>query len=493
MKATTAQAPGLDNQKQSFLGNGMLIALLLAVANFLMHLYFNNRYGYFRDEFDYMACGDHLAWGYVDHPPLIPFLVKICRFVLGDSLRSIRFIPALAISAAVMLTGMIARELGGRRFAIIFSALVFIVSPISLSDGSLLTTNCVEPLLWMGCIYFAILAIKCDDPRYWLCFGVVAGIGLEEKYSIAVLGFAVVVGLLLTSQRRVFATKWIWLGGALLFLVFLPNLLWNVQHHWPFAELMHNIKAEGRDVVLSPAAYFAQQMLIVHPILAPIWIIGVLAFLFSVRLKPYRFLGWTYLVAFTAFVVLKGKNYYLGPIYAVYLAAGAVVIESFIARTRQVWLKPALVVVILAAGAWVAPVVMPVLPVDQFISYMNKLPFKVPRSEHSHMRAVLPQHYADQFGWEEIVAKVNEAYLKLPPQERPGCAIFAQDYGQAGAIDFLGRRHGLPPALSGHQTYYLWGPRGYSGNCMIVLDDSKEKLESMFEHVEYVGTSTDNP
>ena len=493
MKTATDQSAVPANKKQSFLADGMHIVLLLALANFLMHLYFNNRYGYFRDEFDYMACGDHLAWGYVDHPPLIPFLIKISRLLLGDSRRSVRVFPALAISAAVVLTGMIARELGGQRFAIIFSALAFIVSPISLSDGSLLTTNCLEPLLWMGCVYFAILAVKRENPRYWLWFGLVAGVGLEEKYSIAIFGFAIVVGLLLTAQRRVFATKWFWLGGAMAFLIFLPNFLWNVQHHWPFAELMHNIKAGGRDVVLSPAAYFAQQMLIVHPILAPIWIIGVLAFLFSARLKPYRFLGWTYLVAFTMFVVLKGKNYYLGPIYAVYLAAGAVVIESLIARSRQAWLKPALVVVILFAGAWIAPVVMPVLPVDQFISYMNKLPFKVPRSEHSHMRAVLPQHYADQLGWEEIVAKVNEAYLKLSPPERAGCAIFAQDYGQAGAIDFFGRRYGLPPALSGHQTYYLWGPRGYSGNCMIVLDDSKEALESMFEHVEYVGKSTDNP
>jgi hypothetical protein len=255
---------------------------------------------------------------------------------------------------------------------------------------------------------------------------------------------------------------------------------------------MHNIKADGRDVVLSPLAYFAQQVLIVHPLLAPLWIIGVLAFFFSARLKPYRFLGWCYLAAFAVFVVLKGKNYYLGPIYPVYFAAGAVVIESFIARSRQAWLKPALVVVILAGGAWLAPVVMPVLPVDQFISYMEKLPFKVPRSEHSHMRAILPQHYADQFGWEEIVAAVNQAYTQLPPEERPGCGIFAQDYGQAGAIDFLGRRHGLPPALSGHQTYFLWGPRGYSGNCLIVLDDKREVLEGYFEHVEYAGKSADN-
>ncbi len=493
MKITTEQAPVLSNGRTSFLADGMPIVLFLAIANFLLHLYFNNQYGYFRDEFDYMACGDHLAWGYVDQPPLVPFLIRISRLLLGDSLRSIRIIPALATSAAVILTAMIARDLGGRRFAVVLSALAFIAVPMYLNDGSVMTTNCLEPLLWMGCFSFAILAIKRDDPRYWLCFGVVAGIGLEEKYSIAVLGFSIVVGLLLTEQRRVFTRKWIWVGGALAFLIFLPNLLWNVRNHWPFVELMDNIKADGRDVVLSPAAFFAQQVLIAHPILAPIWITGVLAFLFSARLKPYRFLGWCYLAAFTVFVVFKGKNYYLAPIYPVFLAAGAVVIESLIARSRQVWLKPALVVLILAGGAWLAPVVMPVLPIDKFISYMDHLPFKVPRSEHSHMRAILPQYFADEFGWGEIVATVNQAYSRLSPEERPGCGIFAQNYGQAGAIDFFGRRYGLPPALSGHQTYFLWGPRGYSGNCLIVLDDSREVLEREFEHVEYVGKSSDNP
>src|SRR3989440_4576711 len=337
---TTDQTPVPNNQRQSFLADGMPIVLFLAFANFLLHLYFNNRYGYFRDEFDYMACGDRLAWGYVDQPPLVPFLIKISRLVLGDSLRSIRIVPALATSAAVILTAMIARELGGRRFALVLSALAFIGVPIYLNDGSVMTTNCLEPLLWMGCVYFAIMAIKSDDPHYWLWFGVVAGIGLEEKYSIAVLGFAIVVGLLLTEQRRVFTKKWIWLGRALAFLIFLPNLLWNVQNHWPFVQLMHNIKADDRDVILSPPAYFAQQVLIIHPLFAPIWITGVLAFLFSARLKPYRFLGWCYLAAFAVFVVLKGKNYYLGPIYPVYLAAGAAVIESYIARSRQVWLKP---------------------------------------------------------------------------------------------------------------------------------------------------------
>jgi len=229
MTTTPVQSSIPAGERSPFLSDGMLIVLFLAIANFLLHLYFNNRYGYFRDEFNYMACGDHLAWGYVDHPPLIPFLIKLSRLLLGDSLRSIRIVPTLATSAAVVLAAMIARELGGRRFALVLSGLAFIAVPFYLNDGSVMTTNCFEPLLWMGCVYFAILAVKREDPRYWLWFGVVAGIGLEEKYSIAVLGFGLVAGLLLTEQRRVFAAKWIWLGGALAFLVFLPNFLWNVR------------------------------------------------------------------------------------------------------------------------------------------------------------------------------------------------------------------------------------------------------------------------
>jgi len=275
-------------------------------------------------------------------------------------------------------------------------------------------------------------------------------------------------------------------------LIFLPNVIWNVQNHWPFLELMHNIRADGRDVQLSPFEFFSQQILLVHPLNAAIWISGLVALMQSQRFKQYRFLGWCYLVSFTAFVLLKGKNYYLAPIYPLLLAAGAVVIEVGVERTRQAWLKPAMIGLLLAGGAWFAPLVVPVFSVERFVSYMNTLPFKPPRSEHSHESAVLPQHYADQFGWEELTAKTAEAWSRLAPEERNDCGIFAQNYGQAGAIDFFGPRYGLPPALSGHQTYFLWGPRGYSGICLIVLDDDKETLDRLFEHVELVGAS-DHP
>jgi hypothetical protein len=480
-------------EKRTWFSSGMALIWAIALAKFLFHVYFNNRYGYFRDEFDYIACGNHLAWGYVDQPPLIPFLIHICRAVLGDSLRSIRFIPALASSLLVVQTALIAREFGGRRFALLLSAITVVVAPQYLSNGGMLTTNCLEPNLWMGCAYFAILAIKRNDPRYWLWFGVIAGIGLEEKYTIALFGFGIVVGLLLTKQRRLLLDKWLWLGGIAAFLIFLPNLLWNVHYHWPFLQLMHNIRADGRDVVLGPGQYFVQQTILVHPLTAPIWIAGLIALFFSARLKPYRFLAWSYVVCYAVLFVLHGKNYYLAPVYPMLLAAGAVVIDFAFDRRSTAWLKPAIAIVLLASGAHLAPVTVPILSPDHFIAYAKTLPFKLPVMEHEHERAPLPQWYADQFGWQEIVDETALAWNQIPLAERADCAIYAQDYGQAGAIDFLGRRYGLPPALSGHQTYFLWGPRGYSGKCMIVLGERKEKLETYFDSVQFVGLSPDNP
>ena len=490
---TTITTPAAPSERQSALKTGMAIVWAFAIAKLIFHIYFNNRYGYFRDEFNYIACGDHLAWGYVDQPPLIPFLIHISRALLGDSLRAIRFVPALVSSLLVVQAALIVRELGGKTYALLLTTIAVALAPQYLSNGSLLGTNCLEPNLWMGCAYFVILAIKRNDPRYWLWFGVVAGMGLEEKYSIALFGFGVVVGLILTEHRRILLNKWIWLGGVAAFLIFLPNLLWNIHYDWPFLQLMRGIRAEHRDVVLPAGPYFFQQTLLINPLTAPIWIAGLIALLFWKPLQPYRVLGISYVVCYATFFTLHGKNYYLAPIYPMLLAAGAVAIESGLSRPRVGWLKSVIAIILLASGVHLTPIVVPVLSPDKFLAYTKTLPFKLPIMEHSHARAALPQWYSDQFGWKEIVDETAVAWNKLSPAERPDCGVFAQDYGQAGAIDFLGSQYGLPKSLSGHQTWYLWGPRNYSGNCMIVLDDTRETLEKYWNSVEYVGTSADNP
>ncbi len=480
----------------SLLIHGMAIAWAMALAKLVFHIYTNNHYGYFVDEFDYMSCGDHLQWGYVDQPPLIPFLTQISRAVLGDSLRAIRFIPALATSLLIVQTAALTREFGGRRYAQVLSAVSIAIAGMYLSNGNLLGTNCLEPNIWMGCVYCLVLAIKKDDPRYWLGFGVIAGIGLEEKYSILVFGVGIVIGLLLTAQRRAFLNKWMWFGGAAAFLIFLPNLLWNIHYHWPFVQLIRAIRAEGRDVVYGALPYIVQQATILQPLNAPIWIIGLIAFFTSPRLRPYRVLGWCYLVCYATFFALHGKNYYLAPIYPMLLAAGAMQIEHWLdgskaVPARQGW-KPAIIWTLLIGGVISAPMSVPVFPPDTFVKYMKFTHIQLAQTEHFGDQSPLPQWYSDQFGWKEIADEAALAWSRIPPAERQDCGIFAQSYAQAGAIDFFYKAKGLPSALSGDRTYWLWGWRGYSGNCMIVVDGRTEVLERLWNEVEFVGRSAPN-
>ena len=482
----TVEAP----KQNTFLSSGVAIVWGIALAKFILHMYFNNRYGYFRDEFDYMSCGDHLQWGYVDQPPLMPFLLHVSRALLGDSLRAIRFIPALASSLLVVQAASTARQLGGHRYSRLLTAICVALAPQYLSNGGLFGTNVLEPNLWLGCAQFVILAIQKNDPRYWIGFGVVAGLGMEEKYTIAVFGFGIVVGLLLTEQRRTFLHPWIWLGGLAALLVFLPNLLWNLHYDWPFVQLIRAIRAEGRDVVLGPAEWFFQQLLVVSPIAGPVWLAGVFALLFGKPLSRYRVLGWSYVVSYMVIFLQHGKNYYLAPVYPMLFAAGGVALDSWLERSkRTAWLKPTLAAIIVVNGLYLLPITVPVFSPDHFLAYAKTLPFKLPANEHAHTRAALPQWYSDQFGWKEIADETAVAWNRIPPAERADCGIFAQDYGQAGAIDFFGRRQGLPGAMSGDRTYWLWGPHNYSGNCMIVLDDSQEVLDRLFTQVEFVGLS----
>ncbi len=473
----------------------MLVVWAIALGKLLLHTYFNDGYGFFRDEFDYLSCGEHLAFGYVDQPPLIPWLTELSRVVLGESLRAVRFIPALASSLLVVQTALIARQFGARGFGIALAAVCVALAPQYLSNAGLLGTNSLEPTLWMGCAYFAIRAIKNDDPRQWLWFGIVAGLGLEEKYTIALFGAGIVIGLLLTAQRRHIASRWFWFGGVAALLVFLPNIWWNYANDWPFLQLMHAIRDEGRDVVLPFGAYLFQQTLLTGVMAAPIWLGGLVALLVWRRFAPFRFLGIAYLVCFGVLYATHGKNYYLASIYPMLFAAGAAALEIAIENRlrRWHWIEIPLLALTALAGLYFAPIVVPVFSPDDFIAYTRYLPFKLPVMEHAHERAALPQWYADQFGWKEISDATVKAWNALPESDRAGCGIFAQDYGQAGAIDFFGRREGLPPSLSGDRTYFLWGPRGYSGDCMIVLDDRQDALEKYWGDVQRVATSAPNP
>ena len=473
---------------KEFLSSDVAIISCFALFKLLLHFAYNGGYGYFRDEIYYAACGEHLAWGYVDHAPMIALVARVSRAVMGDSLFALRFFPALAGAAKVLLTGLIARELGGRRFAQALACLAVIVAPIYLGIDNFLSMNAFEPVFWMGCAYVLILILNGASERLWLLFGLLAGLGLMNKHSMLFFGFGLVAGLLLTRARSLMLSKWFWLGGLIATLVFLPNVVWQIQHQWPTIELLRNVAASNKNVVLSPLEFIGQQGLIMHPFVFPICLAGLYHYLFRPEGRPYRALGVAYVVTLVEFIVFKGKHYYLVPIYPMLLAPGAIFIESVTARRGFRWLKPAIATLLILGGLITAPFALPMLPVETYIKYATVLPLAEGAKTETHEQGKLQQQYADMFGWENQAATVSRVYATLSPDDKSKCAIFGQNYGEAAAIDFFGPRYGLPKALSGHQSYFLWGPRGYSGEVMIVIGDNRKALEGLFEHVEQAET-----
>jgi hypothetical protein len=460
--------------------------LAIAACKLLVHLYAGRHYGYFVDELYYLACSRHLDWGYVDQPPLIALVTWMWRSVLGQSLPAIRLLPTLAGVAEVVLTGLMARELGGKRFAQALAAMAALIAPGILGADGLLTMNAFEPLFWMGGAYLLIRLIKTENTKLWIWFGVLSGFGLENKYSMLIFGAGLVFGLLLSPARRLLASRWILAGGAIAFLIFLPNVLWNIQHHFPFLELQANIRASGRDVPLGPLAFFQQEILLMHPLTLPIWLGGLWFYFFNSAGKRFRAIGWAWIFTAAVIVTLSPRVYYMFPAFPVLFAAGGVLWEQLLARPRARWLKFAYPVLMLLGGAVLAPLAIPLLPPETYIRYTKAIGLQQPQIE-MHKLGPLPQIFADQFGWEEMAATVARVYNNLPPDIRARTAIFAQTYGQAGAIDLFGPKYGLPPAISGHQSYFLWGPRGYTGESMIVMDDTEQGLEPLFASVQKVA------
>ncbi|HEY7390286.1 MAG TPA: glycosyltransferase family 39 protein [Bryobacteraceae bacterium] len=447
-----------------------------------VHLYAGRHYGYFRDELYYLACSHHLAWGYVDQPPLIAAIAWLVRTLLGQGLAAIRFLPALAGAAEVGLAALIARELGARRFGQVLAALCVLIAPGILGTNNLFTMNAFEPLFWMGCAWILIRIIKTGNGRLWVWFGMIAGLGLENKHSMLMFGAGIVLGLLLTPQRRWLVNRWFWIGGAIAFLIFLPNLLWNIQHHFPFLELQANIRRNGRDTPLGPLAFFGQEIATMNPLTLPVWLAG-LWFFFGTRTgKPFRALGWAWVVTVLVIATLSPRVYYLYPAFPLLFGAGAVMWDRWL-EVRAGWLKLAWPAVMIATGALFAPMAIPVLPPETYLHYTQALHLRQPAIE-THKLGLLPQIFADQFGWPEMAADVARVYNGLPAEVRSKTAIFGQNYGEAGAIDFFGPQYGLPPAISGHQSYFLWGPRQYTGESMIVMADRQDVLERLFASVQ---------
>ena len=465
------------------------VLLYLALFKLLLHLYTNlfAGYGIFRDELYYLACAEHLSGGYVDQPPLSIFVLALSRMLVGDSIFALRLLPAVAGALTVCLAGLMARELGGGRFAQIAAAFASLVSVILLAFSSIYSMNCFDVLFWSLAAYLLILLIKTADPKYWPRLGLVLGLGLLNKVGVLWLGFGIFAGLFLTPERRWLKTKWPYLAGAIAVVLFLPFVMWNLTHGFAHLEFIRNATS-GKYSHLTSLSFALGQILVENPFTFPLWISG-LVFLFYSLERRYRLLGYVYLAAF-AVLVANGhsKPEYLGAAYPMLFAAGGAALERWLTG-RWIWVRQAYVGLMLAGGVIAAPFVLPILPVESYIRYSQALGVE-PSSTEAKKLGKLPQFYADMFGWEEKAQAVARVFHSLTPEEQTRCAIFADNYGRCGAIDFYSKKYDLPQSIGRHNNYWIWGPRDYTGELMLILGGSLEDKQEHFESVVVAGTST---
>jgi len=485
-------------------------AVCFALTACVVHFLFNGGYGYFRDELYYAACGQHLAWGYVDQAPLVAVVARLSRMLFGDSLRSLRFFPALSSGAKILLTGWIVRELGGRRYAQVLAGTAMLLCPIYLTMDNFLSMNAFEPVLWMLCVAIALRIIRTGQQHLWLLFGLVAGIGILNKHSTLLFGFGFFLALVATRQRRLLQSVWIWAGALIAVALFLPNMLWEIHNHWPTPEILRNVD-QYKNAHVSWLGFIGQQALLIHPLATPICLAGLWYFLWSRQGREFRFLGWTYLFLLLQLLIFRGRIYYLAPAYPMLFAAGAVAIESWIEIRVRVpladsesqgatrrdntgprsanrnWMKTAILAPLVVGGLIAAPLAIPILPLETAVAYANFWDVNRVRVE-IQPSGKLPQFFADMMGWQQQVDVVAGVFQSLPADDRPKAAILTRNYGQAGAIEYFGPSYGLPRPISGHNNYYLWGPQQYTGEVVITVGIPIEKLQPLFNHIELAAT-----
>ena len=465
------------------------LLLLLAVAKLALHVLAIEQYGYFRDELYYLASTRHLAWGYVDLQPLSIWVLAAVRFLLGDSLPALRLLPVLAGGATVVLFGLVAHKLGGGHYAQGLAALVALLCPTFLGTDHYYSMNALALLFWVLAALLLLHTLERPALGRWALVGLLGGVALLNKPSALWYGGSLFIGLLVTRYRPLLRTPGPWIALALVALLVLPNAVWQAQHGWPTPEWMRNASSI-KMVATGPVEFVLEQIVSMNPGAAPIWIAGLLYGLFG-RGEPFRkgarVLFWMYVVI-ALLLVMSGRSrpYYLAVTYVMVLPLGAVALEE---RVPGHAMRTALAVLVIVFGALALPFALPVLPVRTFVRYQAAL-HQAPHTDEHHAMGALPQQYADMFGWEEMVALVHKAYLRLTPDERAHCRIFGQNYGEAGAVDVLGRPLDLPYAISGHNSYWLWGPGEGEVDAVIIIGGDRADNARYFESIEIVGQTS---
>ena len=471
--------------------------LALAAATVVVHAVAIGHYGYFRDELYFIACAHHMAWGYVDQPPFAVVAAWLAGFS-GYAIGMLRVLPVLAAAATVWLTCAFVGDLGGGRVAQALAGVSAMLSPPYLALGGTLVTTSFEPLCFTLVLWLTARVVRTNDRRLWLAVAAAVAFGLYAKYSMLLLAGAVVVSLACTRQRNILNSGWFLAGLALAVALVMPNLLWQANHGWPQLEVLRNeiatrhAWAGGMELEFSgwarnARAFAIEQALYPNPLLLPLWIAGLVALAFDRELSQYRFAAIAYAIVFVLAIAFEAKGYYIVGTYATLFAAGAVVVE------RRLRSHPALARMLVPAAIAVSlpllPLALPVLPVRTLVAYTAAL--GLTGRDRTPPMLVQPL-FAEEFGWDGLAQRVADAYRELPAAQRAHTGIFADSYGDASALNFYGPRYGLPPAVSGQNNFYLWGPGGYDGRSLIAVGATQtEALKRSFGSVRLLGTFVD--
>lgn len=456
-----------------------------ALFKLLIHLYTNTFGGYeiYRDELYLYACSLRLDIGYVDQPPLSVWTLKLLTFFVGKSLFALRLGPAIFGALTLVPLGLAVRALGGKQLAISIVSLAFIISPIYLAFCGYYSMNSIDLLLWNTIIYFLVKLKKTQNPQIWIWLGILMGLALLNKIGMLWFGLGLLISLLVTKERHWLGTKWPYIAVAIVIVLFSPYLLWNFTHDWATIEFLGSTGAKYNSQ--SRITFLSGQFLINNPSNVIVWLAGII---FYVVLDKKRQGLSLFIIFLTILTILlfngASKPEYLAPIVVVLFIGGGLAIEQW-TKNRK-WIAY-LVITNQVFGLVAAPLAIPILPVESFISFSQTLGM-APSTAEGHELSELPQFYADMFGWENQVKAMADVYHKLSKDDQGKCVIFGDNYGRSGAVDYFADKYDLPLSIGRHNNYWIWGPGKYNGELMLILSDEVGEKAELFEEVTEMGT-----
>lgn len=445
------------------------IIFVLSLVKLIIHLVANRNYGFHRDELLHLSVSEHLDWGYMEFPPFIAVVGKLAHFLLGYSLSGVRLFPTLAGVAILVLCCMIVKELGGKKNAIMVAGISVLAFIPFFRNHTLFQPVAFDQLFWTLGFYFLIRYFNTKNIKFLIYLGIASGIGLMNKYTFVVWGLGIAIGLLFFEKGKVFRNKWIYISGSIAFLIVLPNIIWQYQHHFPLLMHLQQLKESQLDEI-GPYDFALEQLKMPFTLL--ISLIGLSASFFDTELKKYKSIGVAVLVIFFTMWFLQSKAYYFFAIYPILFAFGAVKVEKLLVR-KPVW-NYAVAAVLFVPTIFFIPMATPILPIEEFVTYTKLQPEK-------DGRIILTGDYADMFGWDEQVKLVDSLYQSLPKNEKENCIILAENYGEAGALKILGKEYGLPDPVCRHGSFWTWGPGKKNPEVVISLGNEDDVVDELFE------------